>query len=245
VSKVRTFVEDDDDDTGLFALAEEYVLSHYPNPDRIGCLHNATLQTFVAEPGKIDLSDLKFLHIVKCAECTRDLIELRRLRENTLQRNNVRSTWSKLPKWRHAASVTGICVLTIFLTRGWTRHLYRWIQKRKAGSKTYEAINLNIHGTSLEETGSNQEIVLTLPRKLIDLHLVLPRYSPPGDYRISVIQEDKFQALLIQNAIGVEKGAKTELQVSLNLRQLTPGRYYLVTAHDDASKPYFFPLIVD
>jgi hypothetical protein len=85
VSKVRTFVSDDEDDTGLFALAEEYVLSHYPNPERIGCLDNATLRAFVAEPGKTDLSDPKFLHIFKCAECTRDLIELRRLREEQLE----------------------------------------------------------------------------------------------------------------------------------------------------------------
>jgi hypothetical protein len=34
----------------------------------------------VYTPEKLDLSDPKYLHVSKCAECTRELIELRMLR---------------------------------------------------------------------------------------------------------------------------------------------------------------------
>jgi hypothetical protein len=84
VDNLRRFASDDEDDTLLFDKMQEYVLEHYPNPQRIGCLDRATLSAFVASPGKVDLSDPKYLHILRCAECTRDLIELRRKREENL-----------------------------------------------------------------------------------------------------------------------------------------------------------------
>jgi hypothetical protein len=65
---------DDDNDTLLFDQLQEYVLTHYPNPDRVGCLDAQTLEAFVYAPETLELSDCKFLHVFKCAECTRVLI---------------------------------------------------------------------------------------------------------------------------------------------------------------------------
>jgi hypothetical protein len=79
VDDLQSFAGDDEDDTLLFDKMQEHVLEHYPNPKRLGCFDSATLRTFVETPGKLDLSDPKYLHILKCAECTRDLIDLRRL----------------------------------------------------------------------------------------------------------------------------------------------------------------------
>jgi len=81
VSNIQHFASDDENDTLLFDEMQEYVLEHYPNPQRIGCLDHALLRAFVEMPGKLDLSDSKYLHILECAECTRELIELRRLRK--------------------------------------------------------------------------------------------------------------------------------------------------------------------
>jgi hypothetical protein len=71
----------DDDDTLLFEKLQEHVLERFPNPERIGCIDHTTLKTWVYTPEKLDLSDPKYLHVLKCAECTRELIELRRLRK--------------------------------------------------------------------------------------------------------------------------------------------------------------------
>lgn len=81
MNKIHPFESDDKNDTHLFAEMQRYVLEHYPNPQRIGCLHHDTLTLFVEAPAKLDLSDPKYLHILECAECTRELIELRRSRE--------------------------------------------------------------------------------------------------------------------------------------------------------------------
>jgi hypothetical protein len=81
VNRFRSFESDDENDTLLFDKLEEYVLEHYPNPERIGCLNHETLSTLVDAPENLDLADQKYLHIFRCAECTRELIELRRIRE--------------------------------------------------------------------------------------------------------------------------------------------------------------------
>jgi hypothetical protein len=79
---------DDENDTQLFEMLQGYVLENYPNPDRNNCLDAPTLEAFVYAPETLDLGDEKFLHIFKCAECTRELKahrEERARREKRLQ----------------------------------------------------------------------------------------------------------------------------------------------------------------
>ena len=72
---------DDDNDTALFERLQKQVLQNCPNPERVGCPPPAVLKAFVEAPAKVTLEELNGLHILKCAECTRDLMELRRIRQ--------------------------------------------------------------------------------------------------------------------------------------------------------------------
>lgn len=80
VSKFRSESRDDKNDSRLFERMQEYVIEHYPNPQRLNCLDRDVLRRLVENPEQIDLSDSTLLHVFKCAECTRDLCELRRAR---------------------------------------------------------------------------------------------------------------------------------------------------------------------
>ena len=80
--KFQEFLEDDDNDTALFERLQEQVLKNCPNPERVGCPPHAILEAFVESPAGRTLEDLNGLHILKCAECTRELIELRHKRES-------------------------------------------------------------------------------------------------------------------------------------------------------------------
>ena len=82
VSRETSRNSDDENDAYLFDQLQDYVLEHYPNPERTGCLNRETLSLFVEDPGKLDLADPKYLHIFHCAECTRDLMCLRRIRDD-------------------------------------------------------------------------------------------------------------------------------------------------------------------
>jgi len=68
---------DDDNDTLLFEKLQEHVLAHYPNPERKGCPDPAVLKSLLDDPKDVTLAALNDLHVFKCAECTRLLMELR------------------------------------------------------------------------------------------------------------------------------------------------------------------------
>jgi hypothetical protein len=82
VVNCQDFLEDDDNDTALFERLQEQVLKNCLNPERVGSPPHAILEAFVESPAGVTLEDLNGLHILKCAECTRDLIELRQKRES-------------------------------------------------------------------------------------------------------------------------------------------------------------------
>jgi hypothetical protein len=81
VAEHQPLLNDDQNDTLLFEKLEEYILAHYPNPERVGCPSPEVLKRFSDAPRDVKLSDLKDLHIFRCAECTRALMELRQHRE--------------------------------------------------------------------------------------------------------------------------------------------------------------------
>jgi hypothetical protein len=68
---------DNEDDSLLFEKLQEQVLAHYPNPERKGCPDPAVLRNLIDNPSDVTLAELNDLHIFKCAECTRLLMELR------------------------------------------------------------------------------------------------------------------------------------------------------------------------
>ena len=73
----QNFLEDDDNDTALFERLEQQVLQNCPNPERVGCPSSSILRAFIEDPASVTPSELNHLHILKCAECTPDLMELR------------------------------------------------------------------------------------------------------------------------------------------------------------------------
>ena len=73
---------EDNNDTLLFEKLQEHVLAHYPNPERKGCPDPAVLKSLIETPGEVTLAALNDLHIFKCAECTRMLMELKQQKKH-------------------------------------------------------------------------------------------------------------------------------------------------------------------
>jgi len=71
----------DDNNTLLFKKLQEHLLSHYPTPESKRSPHPAVLKNLINDPGKVTLTALNNLHIFKCAECTRLLMELQQQKE--------------------------------------------------------------------------------------------------------------------------------------------------------------------
>jgi len=82
VAEIHSLPLDDDNDTLLFEKLQEYILAHYPNPGRKGCPDPAVLKSLIETPGEVTFAALNDLHIFKCAECTRMLMELRQQKKH-------------------------------------------------------------------------------------------------------------------------------------------------------------------
>jgi hypothetical protein len=98
VNNHLNFLEDDDNDTALFERLQQQVLENCPNPERIGCPSPSILRAFVEDPAFVTPAELNDFHILKCAECARDLMELRKNRES-------RQTLESAPSRRRLRSV--------------------------------------------------------------------------------------------------------------------------------------------
>jgi hypothetical protein len=246
VDELQSFLQDDNDDTLLFEKLQEHVLEKHPNPERIGCIDHSTLKAWVYAPEKLDLSDPKYLHVLKCAECTRELIELRRLRNEQSERANIgvpfqgtATTW----RWAVFASVL-LCFLAVAGVIYWRTH--------SAGTSAQLAESTPVSVTiDLSQAGTTRGIdtttvpALVLPRRVVTAHVVLPNFSLGGNYVVSVTTDRKGASeKAAGRAVANVQGFHTDLTVALDLRSLPPGTYFLATTHEGDPASYFYPLTV-
>ena len=243
VSERQSYPNNDENDTLLFDTLQDYVLEHYPNPRRIGCLDRQTLEEFVSGPENLDLADPKYLHVFKCAECTRDLMALRQARQITdipqLPSALLPAIHSGGRRWMIWAGTLAFGCVLLVIGLGWRSQLR---SARKEEQAVSEVLDLSQsggpRGTHAPSSGE-----YSLPRKLIDLHVTLPYYSPPGAYRVSVATDrTAVSAKAEGKAIATAQGAETRLSVRLDLRPLPPGRYYLATTHEGDSAAYCYSI---
>jgi hypothetical protein len=243
VDERQSFFENDDDDRLLFEKLQEHVLERHPNPERIGCIDYEILKTWVYSPQKLDLSDPKYLHVLKCAECTRDLIELRQQRNaqrvRAAQGTRRRTDW----RWAGIAAVLVGC-LAIGGLAYWRIHLSASSSQAISATPVAETIDLSQAGTTRGGETSNVPPVI-LPQRVVTAHILLPYFSPGGKYAVSVTTDRNGNANAAKaEGSGTAKvnGFHADLNVNLDLRSLPRGTYYLATTHEGDRASYYYPL---
>ena len=245
VGELRNFVKDDENDTLLFERLQEHVLENYPNPDRVGCFDRATLIAFVETPRKLDLEDPKYLHVFRCAECTRDLMELRRLREERIPQTATRHSQRGSRWWWYAGIAASVAVIAVLIGVSRKHYTYHSVDTAQSEAPFSVSVDLSVDGLA-RDGGSGEALApVSLPRQVMDLRLVLPYYSPAGNYRVTVSRyQSQGQVEASGFAQASVQGSHTELRVRLDLRHLTPGSHYLGTAREGDGAPYYYPLII-
>jgi len=243
----QSFLQDDDNDKLLFEKLQEHILEEYPNPERIGCIDQATLKAWVYTPEKLDLSDPKYLHVLKCAECTRELIELRRLRnEQSVHANvGVLSRLRPAANWRWAAfaSVLLICLAVAGMIY-WRTHSVATTAQLAQSTPVAVTIDLSQAGAT-RSSGTSTVPAVVLPHRVVTAHVILPNFSPGGNYVVAVTTDrsgssERATGHSVANIQGFHAG----LTVTLDLRSLPPGTYFLATTHEGDPASYFYPLTV-
>jgi hypothetical protein len=247
VDERQSFLRDDDDDTLLFEKLQEHVLEKYPNPERIGCIDHSTLKTWVYSPQKLDLSDPKYLHVLKCAECTRELIELRRLRNEESGRAKVRVPFHPSPaaNWRWPVFVSVLlCCFAVAGVIYWRTHSDAMSVQVAQTTPVAVTIDLSQAGTT-RGTDTSTVPAVVLSRRVDTAHVILPNFSPGGNYVVSVTTDrNGGSEKATGRAVANVQGFHADLTVALDLRSLPPGTYFLATTHEGDPASYFYPLTV-
>jgi len=105
-------------------------------------------------------------------------------------------------------------------------------------------IDLSQAGTMRGGETSTVEPV-NLPRRVVAAHIFLPYFSPGGKYLVSVTM-DKDGSPAKAEGMGTANvnGFHADLTVTLDLRNLPQGTYYLATTHEGDRASYYYPLTV-
>jgi hypothetical protein len=244
----------EDPDAALFRQMEQYVLDHYPNPTRTGCPYAQTLKLLVYEPLTLELRDAKYLHVMECAECMREVIAFRETRmaetgaatpvESAIPISSTRTSASSSPpplKMHRrfgalALSATAAACIVAGVLIG--THL-KPPATHEAGLRS-EVVDLSRDGTIRGIEKGPQSL---LTKDVEELILELPPLSPEGRYRVT-LQSENGEATVSRVGIAKMKDGKAELPVMLNLSGLSSGNYKLAIQGEHDSAPYYYPVVL-
>jgi hypothetical protein len=245
LGKSQKFVVDDENDTLLFKRLQEHVLEHYPNPDRVGCFDRETLVKFVETPGKLNLEDPQYMHIFQCAECTRELMELRELREGRMTQAAQARRREPIRGWQFAGIAALVAVVGAVAFIGWRDYSRRSVETARDLQPVPVLVDLSADGVARGADQSQMEPTVTLPACRVNMHLILPFYSPGGNYRITISRDRSLSHVEAQgSALASVNGSHSELTVQLDLINLAPGSYFMGTVREDDGGPYYYPAMV-
>jgi hypothetical protein len=244
----------EDPDSALFRQMEQYVLDHYPNPTRTGCPDSQTLKLLVYEPLTLEFRDAKFLHVMECAECMREVIAFRKTRvaetdaatplRSAVPISSTRTSASSSPPPLRmprrfgalalgataAACVVGGVVIGAHLKPPTTH---------EAGLRS-EVVDLSRDGTTRGIEKGPQSL---LTKDVGELILELPPLSPEGRYRV-MLQSENGEAAVSGAGIAKMQNGKTDLPVMMNLSGLSSGDYRLAIQGEHDSAPYYYPVVL-
>lgn len=230
-------------------LMKDFLLEAFPNPERKGCPDDKTIEGLAED--RLPAGHPALLHVGSCSEC---YAEYRHYRQDWEEANAATAFFdrsqikgSRQPKavpWAVAAAVL------LMSAGGYVafRH-YQSVQVARPQVASVEPVNVFVdlfdsgttRGPAVEATPLQET---SLPSSIVNLALVLPRFSDTGSYVVNV-SRDRSGAQIVasgsSNAV-MKEGGKVSLEVTLDLRAAQPGTYFLATIRGSDNGTYYYPL---
>jgi hypothetical protein len=207
---------------------EERVLAGETTP--VGpCPDEAFLRDLARKAKRIAFSDPRVSHAANCPTCMSRLLVFR-------QENRSRQRKRTLITAVVLCSVIGAVVITVA----------RYEMRRQLPSANVavvsEAVNLWDAGTIRgNQPGSLQSVFL--PAAVVRVTIILPRFSPPGQYAVAVTQDQNGNGVVAQrSAPATINGDHESVSVEMDLRAAKAGAYFLATTHEQDQASYYCPV---
>jgi hypothetical protein len=220
--------------------AREYVASAFPNPDRVGCPGRHRLKALARRELPQDAEWAAVDHVAGCSDCFAEFQGIRKA--------------SKRERMTVAGALAGVALATIVVFANlFIRH--------QVGPPLPHAVNSG--ATAVEEVpkqlidlrpfestrgdspngGQQQAHPITLRRGELRLVIQLPIGSEEGPYLIRVLDSSGAPRLEVAGAATLQNYVTT-LDTSVDLSQLSPGRFRLVVRRAGRSSMISCPIEV-
>jgi hypothetical protein len=232
-------------------LMKDFLLEAFPNPERKGCPDDKTIEALAED--KLPPNHPARLHVGSCSEC---YAEYRHYRQDWEEANVTTAFFdrSQVKRSRQLKAVPWAVAAGMLLMFGGGYAAFRHYQPAPAARPqlaSVEPVDISVdlfdRGTArgpVVEAAPLQET--SLPSSIVNLALVLPRFSDTGSYVVNV-SRDKSGAQVVASGSGnaVEDGGKVSLKVTLDLRAAQPGAYFLATVRGTDNGTYYYPLKIN
>ena len=209
-------------------LHEQRVASGQTQP--VGpCPDEEFLRGLAKRSRAISLSDARIDHAATCSTCMSRIVALRD--EN--RAGNRRLIY---------ALTAATCLILVAATLGWFYLRQNREQTVAVAQPVSKTVDLWNAGTDRgEQPGQLQSV--ELPAAVVRLTVILPRFSPSGQYLIAVTRKEDGTGLVAEGlAPTVGAGQQEKVSVVLDLRRVTAGAYFLSTTHEQDQAAYYYPL---
>ena len=196
------------------------------------CPDEAFLRDLARRAKRIAFSDPRITHAANCPTCMSRLLVFR-------QENRSRRRKRTLVTAVVLCSLIGAVVITVA-----RYEMHRQLPSTNVAVVS-EAVNLwdagTIRGT---QPGSLQSVFL--PAAVVRVTVILPRFSPPGQYAVAVTQDQNGNGVVAQrSAPATINGDHESVSVELDLRAAKAGAYFLATTHEQDQASYYYPLQIE
>jgi len=211
-------------------IAEQHqrrVLAGETNPSR-PCPDEKFLQDLARRSPNISLSDPRIDHAATCRACMSRLLALRQEQRSGRQKVI-------------AAAAASCALLVVAVLVGRYASQGRQTTENAVISQTVDLWDAGtVRG---EQPGQLQSV--SLPAAHIDLTILLPRHSAPGQYLVAITRDQNGNGVVAEGHAPTEAiGEKQQITTIIDLSKAQAGQYFLSTTHEQDQAAYYYPLQV-
>lgn len=206
---------------------QERVLSGQTEPAG-PCPDEAFLRGLAQKSKAIPLSDPRIDHAANCPSCMRRLL---------VMRQDIRSEMRKL-----AFGLATTCLILIVGLVTWFQYQHHRQQTVAIAAPVSKVVDLSNSATYRGQQPGQLESVV-LPAAPVVLTIILPRFSPAGQYLVAVTRDQNGNGVIAEGfASASASSGEQSVSLNLNLRSAKAGAYFLSTTHEQDQAAYYYPL---
>jgi len=202
------------------------------------CPDDSFLWVYAARPGSFSLSDPRVRHVTSCGHCLPALLDFRS------------TVTVRRPASARIAAIAILCaaclIVGFVVAKYWNRQNLLASNPpagQQASAIVDRTLDLTNYGTFRGAEEQPPKPPLNLPAALLNVNLILPRFSESGPYTIIVVAgREGTNRIAYATGNATLVGDQTKLTVTLDLRRTKPGNYVLLTELSGQDDWYSYPL---